>query len=200
MVKRGESSKKVDEILKKDNKKQKEETKKKNYLSMSLRYLLLLALMFSLPIIYWIFTPMTIYVSAFFLKIFFNQVSVYQNFLSINSKIFIQLIPACIAGSAYLLLLILNLSVSMKIKTRIYSILFSFLILLLLNTLRISLLTILYKDNLTLFNTTHMIFWYFLSTIFVIEIWFLTAKIFLIKEIPVYTDIKGLIKDINFRN
>lgn len=167
---------------------------------MLIRYLLLLALMFSLPIIYWIFTPMTIYLSAFFLKIFFNQVLVYQNFLVIDSKIFTQLIPACIAGSAYLLLLILNLSVPMKIKTRIYSILFSFLILLLLNTLRISLLTILYKDNLALFNTTHMIFWYFLSTIFVMGIWFLTAKIFSIKEIPVYSDIKCLIKDINFRN
>jgi exosortase/archaeosortase family protein len=197
MVKRGKSEKKVNEILKEDNKK---ETKKRTYLLRPIRYLILLAMMFSMPIIYWIFTPMTIYLSAFLLKIFFSQVSVYQNFLSINSNIFIQLIPACIAGSAYLLLLILNLSVPMKIKTRICSILFSFLILLLLNVIRISLLAFIYKENLTLFNTTHMIFWYFLSTIFVIGIWFLTVKIFSIKEIPIYSDIKSLIKDINFRN
>jgi len=158
-----------------------------------IRYLILLASMFSLPIIYWIFTPITSYLSFYLLKLFFNEVYIFNNMILISPETIIELIPACIAGSAYLLLLILNLTVPMDFKKRIYSILGSFLLLLILNVLRISILASLHKINYELFNYTHLLFWYILSTIFVIGIWFFLAKAFSIKEIPIYTDFKYII-------
>ena len=165
-----------------------------------LRYLILFVLMFTLPIIYFLFTPLTLFPAIYLLKIFFNNISLSWNLIQnteiimINLKTFVQIIPACIAGSAYLLLLILNLTVSMSIKKRILSILLSFLMLLILNILRIFSFAILYYYNFSFFDFTHIIFWYFLSTIFVILIWLSIAKIFSIREIPIYSDITPLIK------
>ena len=167
---------------------------KKHY-NILLRYIILLALMFTLPLIYKIFLPLTIYPVAGLLKIFY-QVSIQKDIIMIGLQTPIQIISACIAGSAYLLLLILNLTVPMKTKKRIYSIALSFIILLGVNILRIFILSILYHNNFRFFDFTHKLFWYALSTIFVITIWFLIVKIFSIKEIPVYTDIKYLSKNI----
>jgi len=161
-----------------------------------IRYLILLALMFTLPLIYKIFTPLTVYPTAALLGIFYN-IAISNSFIIINSKTLIQIIPACIAGSAYLLLLILNLTVPMSLKKRIYSILLSFTMLLILNILRIFILSIFYYNNNPIFNFTHKLFWYFLSTIFVITIWFSITKIFSIKQIPVYSDVKHLLKNIH---
>lgn len=174
--------------------------KRKKYLnktySVLLRYLTLLVLMtFSLSIIYKIFTPLTIDVTASLLKSLYD-ITVHDTLIIIDSRTFIQIIPACVAGSAYLLLLIINLTVPMKLKKRIKSILVSFLILFTLNIFRIFLLAILYHNNTPYVDFTHKFFWYFLSTVFVILIWFLIVKIFSIKEIPVYTDFKFLVKNI----
>jgi len=160
------------------------------------RYLILLALMFSLPLIYKTFTPLTLYPSAFLLDLFYD-IAVYNLMIIINAKTFIQLIPACIAGSAYLLLLILNLSLPMKIDKRIYSIIVSFLALLILNILRIFILSVLYHNDFIFFDFTHRAFWYIGSTLFVIAIWFFIVKIFSIKEIPVYDDFRYLMKNIS---
>ena len=169
--------------------------KNKTY-SILLRYLILLILMtFSLSLIYKIFTPLTINVTVNLLKSLY-QIAVNDTLIIIDSRTFIQIIPACVAGSAYLLLLILNLTIPMNLKKRIYSILLSFLILFTLNILRIFLLAILYHNNVPYVDFTHKLFWYVLSTVFVIFIWFLIVKIFSIKEIPVYTDFEYLIKNV----
>ena len=65
-----------------------------------------------------------------------------------------------------------------------------------LNILRIFFLSILTINNSQFFDFAHKLFWYLLSTIFVIGIWFLTIKIFKIKSIPGYTDIKYFAKNI----
>ena len=168
---------------------------RKNYnpFSILIRYLILLGLMFSLPLIYKIFTPLTIYPTIFLLKLFY-QVSYLNSMIILNSKTIIYIIPACIAGSAYLLLLILNLSLPMSLKKRIRTILFSLTLLLSLNILRIFSLSILYYNSFRFFDITHKLFWYGLSTLFVILIWFYTVKKFNIKEIPIYTDLKYLSK------
>ena len=150
---------------------------------------------FSLSLIYKIFTPLTIDVTVTLLKSLY-QIAVNDTLIIIDSRTFIQIIPACVAGSAYLLLLILNLTIPMNLKKRIYSILLSFLILFTLNILRIFLLAILYHNNVPYVDFTHKLFWYVLSTVFVIFIWFLIVKIFSIKEIPVYTDFEYLIKNV----
>lgn len=166
-----------------------------------LRYLILLVLVillllpFSNPIIYTILTPLTIYPAIFLLKFFVN-VSLMSPFLILGGKTLIEIVPACIAGAAYMLLLILNLSVPMKIKNRIQTLLLSIIILLVFNILRIFGFSLLYHNLVPGIDLTHKIFWYGISTIFIIGIWFLMVKIYKIKEIPFYTDIKYMLKEI----
>lgn len=161
-----------------------------------IRYLILLISMFSITLIYQVFTPLTINSLTFLLKMFNYSISIHNSLITINELYIINIVPACIAGSAYLLLLILNLSTPMPIKKRIYSIFFSFIVLFLVNILRLLVLSILSTNNKALFDSIHFIVWNFLSTIFVIVIWFLTVKVFAIKDIPIYTDIKSFIKNI----
>jgi len=181
-------------LTKKDRKSSSKEDSQKKTWFILFRYLILLILALSLALFYKILTPLTIYSTAGLLKIFY-QVSVSGDIISV-SNIFIQIIPACVAGSAYLLLLILNLLTPMKLKQRIYTILFSIIILFILNILRIFFLTILLVNDFEFFDFTHKLFWYVLSTIFVVGIWFLTAYLFKIKKIPIYSDFKYLIKEI----
>lgn len=163
----------------------------KSVLSIFVRYLILILFGIFLSLFYKIFSPLTIWPVYFLLKIFYD-VSVLGNTIFIDG-VKIELINACIAGSAYYLLLILNLTTSMKAKQRVYSIIFSFVSLLILNILRIFLLSILYIENFAFFDITHKLFWYALSILFVVGIWFLTVKIFKIKNIPVYSDVKTLL-------
>ncbi len=163
----------------------------KNLIRIPIRYLILLTLMFTLPVIYAIFTPLTVKPTAFLLDLFYNII-LDNNIILIDFRTTIKIIPACVAGSAYLLLLILNLTVPMEIKKRIKTILLSFLILLILNIARIFFLAIWYHESIPFFDFTHKLFWYGLSTLFVVAIWFFIAKKFSIKQIPVYSDMKGL--------
>ncbi len=140
---------------------------------------------------YVLFTYLTIYPVYFLLKIFFDA-SLMDNIILVNA-IPIEIIGPCIAGSAYSLLLILNLSIPyIKLDKRIYLVLFSFLSLLVINILRIFSLSILFVQGVSFFDITHKLFWYVGSTIFVVGIWFLGVKIFRIKGIPFYSDIKLL--------
>lgn len=164
--------------------------KERTILNIFIRYSVLILLGISLSLFYKILLPLTLWPVYFLLKIFYD-VSVSGNILSVaGTKI--ELINACIAGSAYYLLLILNLTTNMKVKQRFYSIIFSFSSFLILNILRIFLLSILYIKNFVFFDITHKLFWYALSVLFVVGIWFLTIKLFKIKNIPVYSDVKAL--------
>jgi exosortase/archaeosortase family protein len=160
-----------------------------------LRYIILLVLVLNSYLIYKIFTPLTIYFTFISLK-FFYPVIVFGNQILINHLKTIEIIPSCVAGSAYMLLLILNLFVAMKPKQRIYSILFSFSLLFILNILRIVILSVLLVNNFEYFYITHKLVWYVLSTILVVGVWFLTIKLFSIKEIPAVSDIKCFISNI----
>lgn len=159
------------------------------------RYIILLILVLNSYLIYKIFTPLTIYSSVIFLKLFY-PVIFFGNQILINQSKIIEIIPSCVAGSAYVLLLILNLFVSMKSKQRICSIIFSFILFFALNLSRIIILSVLLVNDFEFFYITHKIFWYVLSTVLVVGVWFLTIKIFKVKEIPVYSDIKYFLKSI----
>ncbi len=164
--------------------------KEKAVLHIFARYLILVILGILISLFYTIFLPLTIWPVYILLKIFYNA-SVTGNIIFVEGMR-IELINACIAGSAYYLLLILNLTTNIKAKQRFYSISFSFLSLLALNILRIFLLSVLYIKNFVFFDLTHKLFWYALSVLFVVGIWFLTVKVFRIKNIPIYSDIKTL--------
>jgi len=169
----------------------------KQLIFMLLRYFLLLFLAFILllsPLFYDVFLKLTIYPVNFFLN--FCYTSAVSGDTIFVEGIQITLIPACIAVSAYFLLLILNLTTPIKIKTRIKLLLLSFVMLLLVNIIRILILSILLIDNSAYFDIVHKFFWYFMSTIFVLIIWFSLIAIFKIRQIPVYSDFKALIKSI----
>ncbi len=159
------------------------------------RYLILIAVSFpSLWIFYFVFTPLTVYPVFYLLGIFFDAILI-KNVIIINNQVPIELIRACIAGSAYYLLLVLNLSLpKIKIRQRIKMIVMSFAALLLVNILRIVLLSFIFLESFTIFIAAHQFLWYFMSTIFVVAIWFSEVKFFKIKEIPFYSDLKFLHK------
>ncbi len=163
--------------------------------SLILRYLIIILIAIpNLYLFYFILTPLTIYPIYFVLNLFTQVELIYPSIL-IKGHI-VELISACIAGSAYYLLFILNLSIpSVKFKKRLRMILFAFSTLLAVNIFRIIFLTILFINDLTFFDFSHKIFWYFLSTIFVVLIWFSEVKIFKLKQIPVYSDLKNIYKN-----
>ncbi len=172
----------------------------KKFLSIFLRYLLIILL--AIPnfyIFYKIFTPLTIYSSYFLFNLFFNALLTPEKHILIK-EITIQIIPACVAGAAYYLLFALNLSIpDIKTRTRIKSIIFSFFALFIINVLRIFFLGLLIINNYSGVEFLHKFTWYFLSTLFVVVIWFLTIKIFKIKEIPFYTDLKFIYNKSNLK-
>ena len=169
----------------------------KKYLSLIIRYLLILLIALpNLYIFYAIFTPLTIYPLYFILKIFFD-VSLSEATLLLNG-FEIKIIPACIAGSAYYLLFALNLSIpDINLKQRAKMLAFSFISLLILNIIRIFALILVLFYGASFFDITHKLFWYFLSTILVVLIWFAEVKLFNIKQIPVYSDITYLYSETN---
>ena len=174
---------------------------KKPAISMSdivLRYLILvLVAVPNLWLFYLIFTPLTAYPVYWLLGFFYDASLLNKDIILINQAISIELVEACIAGSAYYLLLILNLSTpGIKMNKRIKMIAFSFAVFLAVNILRISILSLVVVSGSNFFNITHRIFWYALSTIFVVAIWFAEVRLFRIKDMPFYSDIKFLYKSI----
>ena len=176
---------------------QKKKKQSIDLIDLFVRYIIiLLAGLGNLWIFYKILTPLTIQTVAFLFSLF-TKTSVSGN-LIISSKLIIEIIPACVAGSAYYLLLILVLATpKIKFSKRIKILLISFISLFILNIIRIIILAL--TSNTAYFETTHLIFWYLISTIFVAGIWVASVKIFKIKQIPIYSDIKFLHKLIKSR-
>lgn len=172
----------------------------KELFDLAIRYIILILVSFSgLWIFYFIFSPITIYLTAFLLKIFF-QTSITGDLIVLKNNFLIQMIEACVAGSAYYLLLILNLSIpKINIKKRIKMICFAFGSFLIVNILRIIILTIIFSYKVSWFPLVHEILWYVGGVILIVGIWFLEVKLFKIKQIPFYTDMKFLYKKSNLK-
>jgi exosortase/archaeosortase family protein len=165
--------------------------KNKRIILLFVRYGALVLLGIYISFIYKILLPLTLWPVYFLLGLVYD-VSVFGNSLLLAGGR-IELINACIAGSAYYFLLILNLTTPIKARQRFFSITFSLLALLVLNILRIFLLSALYVSKFEFFDIAHKIFWYALSILFVVGIWFLTVHLFKIKNIPVYSDLVFLL-------
>ena len=161
---------------------------------MILRYssIILFSLFYNL--IYLILAPLTIYSSYFLISLFYKA-ALSGSIISFNGKE-IQLIDACISGLAYLLLLVLNLSVRMPGKKRIKSLCFSLLLFFAFNVVRIFSLSLIFASGLAFFDYLHLFFWYFGSILAVLLIWVVSMKTFRIKEIPFYGDMRYLIRKI----
>lgn len=167
-----------------------------NSLSLVFRYaLILLAGLGNLFIFYRVFYLPTFYLSSFILSFFGEITNFYALGIFVFNQTVVELINACIAGSAYYLLFILTLAIpGLMLKKRVYILVFSFCSLLILNVLRIVLMSVIAET--TYFESVHMLFWYLVSLIFVVGIWFSAVKLFSIKEIPVYSDLVYLVDQI----
>lgn len=164
----------------------------RNGLEILYRYLFLLVIsVFAIESLYSIFLPLTKYPVFYVLKIF------YPAFLVLDS-IFIgdytlEIVGACVAGSAYLMFFILNLvTPGINALKRVKMLLFSFGVFLIINVVRIIFLGILFVNESPYFDFFHKVLWYAGSTIIVVGIWFFEVKFFKINEIPFYSDIKYL--------
>lgn len=158
---------------------------KQRILLLFLRYFFLISLSFgNLAFFYFLFSAPTHFFFVSLSKLFFD-VQIQEGCFLINS-VPITVIDACVSGSAYYLLFILNFTTPLKIRKRILVLLFTIFVFFIFNISRmIFLLAIL---NYEIFNLTHNLLWHFGSTIFIVLLWFLSIKIFSIKEIPVYSD------------
>jgi len=163
-----------------------------NKLGLFFRYLLLIIIGLPGPyLFYLIFTPLTVYPVYTILKLVYSSAFLEGNLIVFNNYS-ISLIPACIAGAAYYLLLILNLATPMNFKVRIKSLSFMFLSFLFLNILRIIAFSALFIGGFELFDIAHKTTWYLGSTALVVLIWFSSVCLFKIRTIPAYTDFKTL--------
>jgi len=179
---------------------------KKGVYFVFLRYLILIILGIpNLYLFYAIFTPLTVGPTFYFFQLIDPSSYILDPLTTTNPTIFFKgafasIIPACVAGAAYYLLLILNLTTPMSPKKRLWSIIFLFGVFLVINLARIVLFGFLLTENFNSFNLAHTATWYFGSTIMVVLIWFVNIRIFRIKDIPIYTDIKNIVRDIRGQN
>jgi exosortase/archaeosortase family protein len=183
-------------------KKKREKGKKNSFIySIFIRYLILVVVAIpSFWIFYFIFTPLTVYPVYFLLNLFFDAVlSGNVLFISIPGSLLpaspIEIIGACVAGSAYYLLLIFNLSIpKIDFVKRMKMIGFAFISFLFVNVLRIVILSAIFILKPEIFDISHKLSWYLGSIILVVGIWFIEVKKFNIKEIPFYSDVKSILK------
>ncbi|MBX4196845.1 pacearchaeosortase [Candidatus Pacearchaeota archaeon] len=172
--------------------------KDKEMIYLLTRYMTLVLLaLFNLAVIYAVFSPITLHLVTLGLP---SAILIKGTATIFVQGIYIELIPACIAGAAYYLLFVLNLSTPMKSRKRFYSLLFIILSFLFLNVLRIIIFTHLARQGSQYFDTAHELFWYFGSTILLILIWFANVFLFRIREIPIYTDVMNIVTDITRRS
>jgi len=162
-------------------------------------YRYLLAVLFSLSklsLFYFIFTPLTVYSSYFLLSLVYPAM-LEGNAILINDVV-ILLNEACIAGSAYFLLALLNLTTpGIKALKRVGIFLYGASILLVFNIIRIFLLSIALVSGVVFYDVLHILIWYVFSVLVVVMIWLFSIKRFKIVGIPILSDIiylKNLIK------
>lgn len=174
-----------------------EKERKRESMEILLRYfvgVVVAILAVSVSVFYFIFKPLTVWPVYAILKIFYDIKLVRISSIVVAGHE-IEFIDACIAGSAYLLLFLLNIMTrEISLKKRIFIFLFDCIVLLLINVLRLVILIAMLVDNSVAFDLTHKIFWHVMSTIFVIAIWFFSVWLFKLKAIPFYSDVKFILE------
>lgn len=163
---------------------------KKGY-DLILRIIILFLISYSLLNI--IITPVTIYLSYYLLKLFGENVILLPPFLILNQAV-IKFIPACAAISAYyLLMLLILLTRDIKPLIRLKMFLLGSLIILIINTLRVTALLItLSYYGLNLFESIHIFLWILVGSVLVALVWIFLVKRYKVKTIPIYSDLKYL--------
>ena len=172
------------------------ENKSNNYITdlITRLFVALLLPLGNLAVFYVVFTPLTIYLSYFLLKVFYNGLLAGNVIYLNNNNYAVEFIKPCIAGSAHYFLVLLNLlTKGIKPFERIKLFAFTSLSLVLLNVIRVLMMVIiLINYSKVSFNAIHMGFWVIGSAAFVLGIWLAAVKIFKIKYVPIYSDFQEL--------
>lgn len=157
----------------------------------------LVAILFRPQIFYLIFTYPTIIVSFILLKLFGYNVIKEGTSLVVNN-VTLNFVEACVASSAYyLLLFLILLTKDIKLKTMIDMFLLGSIIIFIVNIIRIFILiVILLAKGYDWFNLIHLTFWYGVASVLVFLVWIYLTKKYRIKSIPVYSDVLYLISKI----
>jgi exosortase/archaeosortase family protein len=164
-------------------------------LDIVLRYIIAALSFLIVPVFYVVFKPLTIGLTWLIMGIFYHVQIQGSSLFFPGFNASIEIVSACIAGSAYFLLFLLNiLTRDIKILKRIYALLFSFVCLFLINAIRLVIIIPMFLNNSVWFDFTHKFFWFILSIVFVVLIWLLTVKVFRISKIPVYSDVASIFK------
>jgi len=160
---------------------------------LALRVLIILLLFLIYNYIYIIALPVTTYLSFIVLKILQYNPTLIGNSISVNNITF-SFISACVALPAYYLLLILLLTTKdLNVKSSIKLFFIGSLLILAMNIIRIDLLIAAFTSfGKQWFDKLHIIFWKFVSGVYVAIIWIFLTKKYKIKSMPVYTDLKYL--------
>src|SRR3989344_7699659 len=74
---------------------------------------------------YLVFSPLTVYPSYWIFNVLYDARLISSTVIFFKGY-YATIIPACVAGSAYFLLLILNLTTPMGLKKRIYNLIYLF--------------------------------------------------------------------------
>ena len=148
-------------------------------------------------IFYFVFDPITFYLSYLSIKIIgFTAKIGGKGLLYVNNHS-LNFANVCTAASAYyLLLLLILLTKDLGFLRSIKMFVLGSALILLFNIIRINILVyilVYYGENL--FYSVHMAFWKIVSTIVVFLVWILLIKIFSVKSIPVYSDVVFLTKE-----
>jgi hypothetical protein len=167
-------------------------TENRRIIGIIIRYSLLVLIGFlGLGIFYAIFRPITISAVFSIIKVFFRDATMFDNIIFFKSH-GLAIIESCISGSAYFLLTILNFLAPMALIKRIPSLIFSWIVFLFLNVIRIFVSAIFFIKFFDYFDIVHLAFWYSLSTLMVVIIWIASIKLFRIESVPFYSDVKFL--------
>ena len=161
-------------------------------LDIFIRYILIVIVgLGNLYIFHLILKPLNYNLLYFVLSTFGKASQVGEYILARGMRI--ELIPACLAISAFYLLFILLVSIpGIKLLKRVIFITSAFVTLFILNFLRIIIL--IFFVGSPSFEGLHWVLWHIISTLFVIGIWLAIIKIGKVKEIPLYSDLKFLHK------
>ncbi len=154
------------------------------------RYFFLLLLgIGNLYIFYKILTPLTIQSVGMILSLFTK--TIISGNMILMKGVVIEIVPACVAGAAfYLLFLLIFSTAEVKPRKRFFALVTSVSILFFLNVIRIVFLSLIVDK--TYFFVIHWLLWYIASTVFVVAVWFFIVRLYKIKSIPIYSDVKYL--------
>ena len=171
-------------------KKTRERAEGRHLIYLILRYTTALLLGLFISLFYKIFTPLTLKTLYLFLSMASTSIVLHGSIFSINGFT-VNIIPACVSGSAYYLLVVLNMLTPMGIIKRISFLISNLFLFFIFNILRILFLIylLIVHTPISLYNTIHKFLWIFVSTILVLSIWLLSMKLFNVDKIPLSSDI-----------